>query len=91
MKFSLATIALAATAIASPTNNPPPASGSCNVKGDNKGKVVCCNSLIPVLGQILCSVAVGSGCTANQKTYCCKTTANGGVINVDLLNCVSLS
>ncbi|OAA78800.1 hypothetical protein LEL_02286 [Akanthomyces lecanii RCEF 1005] len=98
MKFSIAAITLAAVAIASPTEmeartggGSPPSGGVCNVNGNNNGKVVCCNSAIPIVGQLLCNVlAIGSTCTVNQSSYCCKTSANGGLINVSLLNCVSL-
>ncbi|KAM3564440.1 hypothetical protein ARSEF4850_001850 [Beauveria asiatica] len=97
MKFSLATIALAATVVASPTGgNPPPggqppSGGSCNNNGNNNGKVVCCNSAIPIVGQLLCNVlAIGNTCNSDQKVYCCKTDATGGLVNVSLLNCVSL-
>ncbi|KAM3486675.1 hypothetical protein MY8738_000169 [Beauveria namnaoensis] len=90
MKFSLATIALAAAAVATPTPNPP-SGGTCNVNGNNNGKVVCCNSAIPIIGQLLCNVlAIGSTCNVGQKSYCCKNTANGGLVNVDLLNCVNI-
>ncbi|KAM3450363.1 hypothetical protein MY3296_006140 [Beauveria thailandica] len=92
MKFSLATIALAATVVASPTgSNNPPSGGTCSQNGNNNGKVVCCNSVIPVIGDLLCNVlAIGSTCTSSQKTYCCKTEASGGLINVSALNCVNV-
>ncbi|KAM3562753.1 hypothetical protein MY1884_001655 [Beauveria asiatica] len=92
MKFSLATIALAAAAVASPTTNNSPKGGTCNVNGDNNGKVVCCNSAIPVIGQLLCNVlAIGNTCNSGQKVYCCNTSSSaGGFVNVDLLNCVSI-
>ncbi|KAM3440710.1 hypothetical protein NHJ13734_003167 [Beauveria thailandica] len=90
MKFSLATIALAATVVASPTNSPPKG-GTCNVNGDNNGKVVCCNSAIPIIGQLLCNVlSIGNTCNSNQNVYCCKSDATGGLINVSLLSCVNL-
>ncbi|TQV95445.1 hypothetical protein V2A60_009528 [Cordyceps javanica] len=100
MKFSIAAIALAAVAIASPTEmerrnggggGHPPSGGQCNINGDNNGKVVCCNSAIPIIGQLLCNVlAIGNTCNSGQSVYCCKTDAAGGLINVSLLNCVNL-
>ncbi|OAA33983.1 hypothetical protein BBO_09374 [Beauveria brongniartii RCEF 3172] len=99
MKFSVAAIAVAAVAVASPTEmkartghpTNPPSGGTCNVNGNNNGKVVCCNSAIPIIGQLLCNVlAIGNTCNSNQEVYCCKTSAAGGLINVSLLNCVSL-
>ncbi|KAK8147736.1 hypothetical protein G3M48_001092 [Beauveria asiatica] len=92
MKFSLATIALAATVVASPTGGNPPSGGTCNVNGNNNGKVVCCNSAIPIVGQLLCNVlAIGNTCNSNQKTYCCNTNSQAGsLINVVALNCVSI-
>ncbi|EJP62022.1 uncharacterized protein BBA_09070 [Beauveria bassiana ARSEF 2860] len=90
MKFSIAAIALAAVAVASPVEMEPRTNPStCNINGNNNGKVVCCNSLIPILGQILCNIAVlGSTCNAGQTVRCCETDANGGLINISLLNCV---
>ncbi|KAJ5552379.1 hypothetical protein N7494_001757 [Penicillium frequentans] len=93
MKFPLATVALAAVAAASPTSgNPgPPPGGTCNINGNNNRKVTCCNSAIPIIGQLLCNVpAAGETCNSNQEVYCCKTDAAGGLITVDLLKCVSL-
>ncbi|OAA55359.1 hypothetical protein LEL_10993 [Akanthomyces lecanii RCEF 1005] len=69
MKFLIAAVALAAAAVASPTEmeartgGNPPSGGTCNANGNNNGKV---------------------------EVYCCKTSANGGLINVSLLNCVNL-
>ncbi|KAH8715580.1 hypothetical protein HC256_004387 [Beauveria bassiana] len=71
MKFSLATIALAAAVVASPTN-PPTEAGSCNVKGKT-GNVTCCNSAIPILGQLLCNVLASGTCNSGQSAYCCDT------------------
>lgn len=75
MKFSA--VAFFATAVvASPTwgNNPPPS--TCSINGDNNGKVTCCNSAIPIIGQLLCNVlAIGQTCNAGQSTYCCDTDA----------------
>lgn len=77
MKFSA--VALFATAVvASPTwGNPPPPPSTCSINGDNNGKVVCCNSAIPIIGQLLCNVlAIGQSCDASQSVYCCDTNAN---------------
>ncbi|KAM3437311.1 hypothetical protein MY4824_003852 [Beauveria thailandica] len=91
MKFSLATIALAATVVASPTSgNPPPSGDTCSVHGNNNGQVACCNSAIPILGSLLCNAAALGTCNAGQSSYCCQNGATGGLINVDLLNCVKL-
>ncbi|OAQ96046.1 hypothetical protein LLEC1_02745 [Akanthomyces lecanii] len=98
MKFFIAAITLAAVAVASPTDmeartggGSPPSGGTCNINGSNNGKVVCCNSAIPIIGQLLCNVlAIGNTCNSNQEVYCCKTSAGGGLINVDLLNCVNI-
>lgn len=82
MKFSIAAIALAAVAVASPVEmeprtNTPPSGGPCSVNGNNNGKVVCCNSAIPIIGQLLCNIAVlGGNCNVGQSAYCCKTSAN---------------
>jgi hypothetical protein len=38
--------------------------------------VTCCNSAIPILGQLLCNVlAIGNTCNSGQSVYCCKTDA----------------
>ncbi|KAM3505380.1 hypothetical protein MY10362_002977 [Beauveria mimosiformis] len=84
MKFSLATIALAAAVVASPTN-PPAGAGNCNVNGKT-GNVTCCNPAIN--GQILCNVLARSTCISGQTAYCCDTSGQtGGLININALNC----
>ncbi|EXU95593.1 hypothetical protein X797_011348 [Metarhizium robertsii] len=92
MKFIAAVLTLAAVATAAPAEvvaRTDPT--TCSVRGDNTGKVTCCNSAIPIIGQLLCNIAVlGNNCNVDQRSYCCNTSANGGLINVDLLNCVSL-
>ncbi|KAM3532761.1 hypothetical protein MY4038_003938 [Beauveria bassiana] len=88
MKFSLATIALAAAVAASPTN-PPAGADKCNVNGST-GHVTCCNSAIPVLGQLLCNVLASGTCNSGQTAYCCDTGGNTGLIVVNALNCVKL-
>lgn len=83
MKFFTAALALAAVALAVPTDieartggGNPPTGGTCNINGDNNGKVTCCNSAIPILGQLLCNVlAIGNTCNSGQSVYCCKTDA----------------
>ncbi|KAJ6780691.1 hypothetical protein PWT90_01351 [Aphanocladium album] len=83
MKFSIAAVALAAVAVASPTgmerrtgDHDKPSGGTCNNNGDNNGRVTCCNSAIPILGQLACNVlAIGNTCNSNQEVYCCKTDA----------------
>ncbi|KAK9445014.1 hypothetical protein VB005_01476 [Metarhizium brunneum] len=97
MKFVAAVLTLAAVATAAPaevvarTPNPPPPPSTCSINGDNNGKVVCCNSAIPIIGQLLCNVlAIGQTCNSGQSTYCCDTNAQGGLINVSLLNCLNL-
>ncbi|KJZ73893.1 hypothetical protein HIM_06786 [Hirsutella minnesotensis 3608] len=55
--------------------------GSCNASGERQ---VCCNGLLSCVVQLL-----GSNC--NNEAYCCETgTATGGLINLNLLNCVKL-
>lgn len=71
MKFAIAATLIAAVA-AAPTTNTHPTGGQCSINGDNDGKVACCNSAIPILGQILCGVSVGAGCQASQTAYCCS-------------------
>ncbi|KAJ3495501.1 hypothetical protein NLG97_g3353 [Lecanicillium saksenae] len=96
MKFLAAITALAAVTVAAPNGGGggnPPSGGTCNVNGNNNGKVVCCNSAIPIIGQLLCNVlAIGNTCNSGQSVYCCKTDATnkGGLINVSLLNCVNI-
>ncbi|KAL7935758.1 hydrophobin 3 precursor [Trichoderma chlorosporum] len=89
MKYTTALIALAATAIAMPTGSQE------NNKGGNGGGGVCntnqvnicCNG---ILAGLLCDVGVlGTGCGGGS--YCCDSGAEqGGLINLNLLNCVAL-
>ncbi|CEJ83141.1 hypothetical protein VHEMI03164 [[Torrubiella] hemipterigena] len=89
MKFAIAATLIAAVA-AVPTNSPPKG-GDCSINGDNDGQVVCCNSAIPILGNLLCNVlALGATCQASQTTYCCSGNGAGGLINVNLLNCLHI-
>ncbi|KFG78260.1 hypothetical protein MANI_020356 [Metarhizium anisopliae] len=94
MKFVAAVLTLAAVATAAPAEvvaRTTPTGGQCNLTGDNKGQAVCCNSAIPILGQLLCNVlAIGQTCNSGQSTYCCSGNSNGGLINVSLLNCLAL-
>jgi hypothetical protein len=81
MQFShlFTAVALAMTATALPTGenvdklaprtDPVPVP-TCN----NNQQPVCCNSLIPILGQILCSVSVLGG-TCEGSARCCTTNA----------------
>ncbi|RDA94963.1 hypothetical protein CP533_0126 [Ophiocordyceps camponoti-saundersi (nom. inval.)] len=97
MQFFATVLALAAVAIAAPTEVVEPRAmpaGSCNAPNQ---KPVCCNNQAGgtsgILAGILsgaCSVQVlGSNCQA--KAYCCENGAsNGGLINVNALNCVSV-
>ncbi|EHK19749.1 hydrophobin [Trichoderma virens Gv29-8] len=57
--------------------------GTCN----SNQVAVCCSGLI---GGILCNIGVlGTGCSSGS--YCCDSNAEqGGLINLNLLNCVAL-
>ena len=81
MQFSnlVTALALAITATALPagenadtlaprTEKPVP---SCT----NNQQPVCCDSIIPILGDILCSISILGG-TCEGSTYCCSTTAS---------------
>ncbi|KAL6802697.1 hypothetical protein GGI42DRAFT_324983 [Trichoderma sp. SZMC 28013] len=96
MKYTTALLALAATAIAVPTTggNKGNGSGKDNNGGNggdstcNTNQVaVCCNGL---LGGILCNIGIlGNSCSSGS--YCCDSSAEqGGLINLNLLNCVAL-
>ncbi|GAB0132800.1 hypothetical protein EsDP_00001226 [Epichloe bromicola] len=80
MKYATAIAALAATAIAAPTNGGGSA-GQCN----NKPHSVCCNS---VLGLLSCTLNIlGQTCSGNS--YCCKSAPQNGLINIGL-ECVKI-
>ncbi|KAL7904249.1 hypothetical protein GGI35DRAFT_463720 [Trichoderma velutinum] len=96
MKYITALLALAATAIAVPTtgggkghgggednNGGSGGGGTCNTNQ----VAVCCNGL---LGGILCNIGIlGNSCSSGS--YCCDSNAEqGGLINLNLLNCVAL-
>ncbi|KAL6814944.1 hypothetical protein V8C43DRAFT_306402 [Trichoderma afarasin] len=93
MKYTTALLALAATAIAMPTTggNKGNGGGKDNNGGEstcNTNQVaVCCNGL---LGGILCNIGIlGNSCSSGS--YCCDSSAEqGGLINLNLLNCVAL-
>ncbi|KAI8714961.1 hypothetical protein NCS52_01002700 [Fusarium sp. LHS14.1] len=84
MKFTIfaSVLAMAATAIAAPTEveaRSGGSAGSCNANAQQ----VCCNGL-NCLVQIL-----GKNC--DGSAYCCQTSAPvGNLINVALLNCVNI-
>jgi hypothetical protein len=93
MQFSqiFTAMALAMTATALPAGEnvdmlAPRTGPSCN----NNQHTVCCNSVLPILGNILCSVGIlGSSCGGG--TYCCSAdAAPGTVINLQLLNCAKI-
>lgn len=65
MKFATAIVALAATAVAVPTNGGGGNPGQCN---NNNPNYVCCNGL---LGGLLCLIDVGNTCSGGS--YCCKS------------------
>ncbi|KAG8416806.1 hypothetical protein J3459_013636 [Metarhizium acridum] len=91
MKFVAAVLTLAAVASAAPAEVVARTGGACSVNGNNNGNVACCNSGIPILGSFLCNVlTLGQSCTVGQTAYCCNNSGSGGLINVDLLNCVSI-
>ncbi|PHH81476.1 hypothetical protein CDD83_3573 [Cordyceps sp. RAO-2017] len=87
MKFT-ALVALAGVAAAVPADLEARTGGgggggskTCSASGY---KQVCCNGLLNCVVQVL-----GSNC--GNSAYCCKTDAStGGLVNIALLNCVSL-
>ncbi|RSL59907.1 hypothetical protein CEP54_007048 [Fusarium duplospermum] len=85
MKFTTAAsiLAMAATAIAAPTEVEARGGGSaasCNANAQQ----VCCNGILSCAVQIL-----GKNC--DGSAYCCETAAPvGTLINVALLNCVDI-
>ncbi|RFN54489.1 peptidase t2, asparaginase 2 [Fusarium flagelliforme] len=65
--------------------------GLCNYNGNPKGRVVCCNSALPIVGQLLCGVAaIEETCNDDQKAYCCRTNALAGLVVVRGVNCIDL-
>ncbi|KAH0592474.1 hypothetical protein MHUMG1_09745 [Metarhizium humberi] len=90
MKFVAAVLTLAAVATAAPAEVVARTAGSCNVNGNTEGKMMCCDSGIPILGELLCNIAVlGGNCNVGQSTYCCNSQSQGGLINVDV-SCLKL-
>ncbi|KID74882.1 uncharacterized protein G6M90_00g107720 [Metarhizium brunneum] len=90
MKFVATVLTLAAVATAAPAELVARTGGACSINGNNDGKITCCNAGIPILGQLLCNIAVlGSNCNAGQSTYCCNSQSSGGLINVDV-SCIKL-
>lgn len=85
MKFVAAVLTLAAVATAAPAEvvaRTNPTATTCGINGNNNGKVTCCNSAIPIIGQLLCNIAVlGSNCNVGQSAYCCKTDANVSLLS----------
>lgn len=82
MKFVAAVLTLAAVATAAPAELVARTGGACSINGNNNGKVTCCNSAIPIIGQLLCNIAVlGSNCNVGQSAYCCKTDANVSLLS----------
>ncbi|KAI1780920.1 hypothetical protein F4818DRAFT_397223 [Hypoxylon cercidicola] len=83
MQFSAITtlFALAAVAIAAPSEVMARTEGSCT---SSVQKQVCCNGLLNCVVQI-----IGSTCTS--QTYCCDTNAGvGALINIQALNCIKI-
>ncbi|RSL41879.1 hypothetical protein CEP53_012501 [Fusarium sp. AF-6] len=85
MKFTIVAsiLAMAATAIAAPTEveaRGGGSAGSCNANAQQ----VCCNGILSCAVQVL-----GKNC--DGSAYCCETAAPvGTLINVALLNCVDI-
>jgi hypothetical protein len=50
--------------------------GPCDYNGNSKGRVVCCDSSLPIVGELLCDVPSSEEtCDEDQKAYCCRTNA----------------
>ncbi|RGP59204.1 hydrophobin 3 precursor [Fusarium sporotrichioides] len=87
MQFSTftAVFAMAAAAIAAPTEIEARTDGGHNNVCSTQNNQVCCQGLLNCAVQVL-----GAGCSGGNS-YCCKTDAPvGALINVALLNCVKL-
>lgn len=70
MKSAILVIIQAALATAAASGGP------CTVQGNPNGKVTCCDYAVPIIGQLLCTVAfVGDMCGKSQQVYCCKGDA----------------
>ncbi|KAI2632440.1 hypothetical protein GGS26DRAFT_556018 [Hypomontagnella submonticulosa] len=82
MQFSTITtlFALAAVAVAAPTEVTARTDGKCTNEQPNQ---VCCAN-----GIFDCVLTFGSTC--GGTAYCCKGTGDGGFINIAVLNCVEL-
>ncbi|CEJ83186.1 hypothetical protein VHEMI03207 [[Torrubiella] hemipterigena] len=93
MKFVTTMTVMATMAIAMPTqtenNNSQHSGGDCSITGNNSGSVHCCESG-GILSGLFCNVlAIGETCDVGQHVYCCNNQS-GGLINLNLLNCVNL-
>ncbi|KAG6009760.1 hypothetical protein E4U43_008680 [Claviceps pusilla] len=85
MKCAAVVLALAATALAVPTGS----SDTVCSNDSSHTNLYCCNSGIPILGQLLCNINLG-GTTCGGSAWCCtSSTAQNGLINVGL-NCIQL-
>ncbi|KAK4120604.1 hypothetical protein N657DRAFT_648762 [Parathielavia appendiculata] len=84
--FTVLALAMTATALPAADVAARTDSGSCN----NNQKAICCNG--GLIGGILCSVqilAIGDICSG--ETFCCSNDVKqGGLLNINLLNCAKL-
>ncbi|OTB03478.1 hypothetical protein M426DRAFT_321837 [Hypoxylon sp. CI-4A] len=81
--ITTALFALATVAIAAPTEIEARTEGSCTNEQPNQ---ICCS-----VGLLSCVLQV-LGQTCGGQAYCCNNNVlgNGGLINVDLLNCAQI-
>lgn len=101
---TLATGAIAMPALAQ--DNTQHFGGDCSITGNNNGQVHCCQSGGILSGLLCNTLALGETCDAGQHVYCCNNQSvcilyaavvlvlihsfQGGLINLNLLNCVNL-
>lgn len=86
MKFVAAVLTLAAVATAAPAEVVARTGGACSINGNNQGTVACCNSAIPIIGQLLCNIAVlGNNCNVGQTTYCCSNSGSVSLVPLGYL------
>lgn len=101
--IAMATVAIAMPTQAE--NNSQHSGGDCSIHGNNAGSVHCCESG-GILSGLFCNVlAIGETCDSGQHVYCCNNQSvriwcgrqcdnanylQGGLINLNLLNCVNL-
>nr|CEG04570.1 unnamed protein product [Fusarium clavum] len=61
---------------------------TCNYNGNPRGRVVCCDEAIPVIGKLLClTPSSGRTCKRNQVAYCCNLGVLGRLVSATALSC----